>query len=167
MDNPSRRDGFLAKTGLVLGCLVAVAVLALALVGWLRRPSVPVAPVPSASAHHSGSGWETRYQAVTALARRGSDLVAQRLSVLAEMLDEDQQLRNYRVILKDGRDAPNEAEVIERLIYRLRAVAELHQKRPDIDLSSLHPAIRKLAESPNAALNTAARRTLVDLGIAA
>ena len=39
------------------------------------------------------------------------------------------------------------------------AIAELHRKKPDLDLSSLLPAIEKLTKSDNAVLRTEAERT--------
>src|SRR5688572_974266 len=47
-------------------------------------------------------GWEIRYNAAQALARRRSEKVP--WDTIREMLDEEQQLRNFRAILHDGRN---------------------------------------------------------------
>src|SRR5262249_1868906 len=120
---------------------------------------------PSSPSRRSEPGWETRYTATVALARRGSDLVKDRLSVFVEMLDEEQQLQNFRTKLKDGREAPNEVEAFQTLTNGLKALVELHRKRPDMDLSSLYPAVTKLTQSPNAALRNEATHAKLGLGI--
>src|SRR5437868_11926739 len=48
----------------------------------------------------SASGWQIRYNAAAALARRGSSQVP--WSVLLEMLDENRQLHNFRDQRQDG-----------------------------------------------------------------
>lgn len=104
-------------------------------------------------------GREIRYQATLALARRGSAKVATRLPVLAEMLDEEFQAKQFRTQLQDGREVADGATVGNVLTGALKAVAELHRKKPDLDLSKLNPAIDKLAKSNNPALRKEAERT--------
>lgn len=108
-------------------------------------------------------GREIRYQATRALARRGSAKIADRLGVLGEMLDEEQQARNFQTRLKDGRVVADGTMVRSVLTGALKSIAELHARNPSIDLSALVPAIDKLAGSDNPVLKTEAERTLIIL----
>jgi hypothetical protein len=81
------------------------------------------------------------------------------------MLDEDQQRHNFRTKLNDGREVSDDVKVFSTVKRGLQAVVELHKKRPDLDLSVLYPAIGKLTQSPNPAMQTEAVRTKIDLGI--
>ncbi len=152
------RDSFLSKVGLTLGCLVAVVLIFIAAQVWFQRGKSAAGSVSSSSASRSSAGWEIRYNATLGLARRGSALVKDRLSVLAEMLDEQQQRQNFRGKGKNGADVPNEGEVFQTLSSTLKAVTELHHRRPDLDLSELYPAVRKLTEAGNPALRGEALR---------
>jgi hypothetical protein len=130
-----------------------------------RSASVPVA----VSGPQSPPGWEVRYNAAAALARRGSDKVldARVRETLLEMLDEEQQLRNFRVTekdgtpvtSKDGQPVPDSAGAQLTVISTLQALGELHRLRPELDLAPFRPAIDKLAGSPNLAVRTRARET--------
>jgi hypothetical protein len=106
----------------------------------------------------SRDGWAVRYNATLALARRGSDRVKDGhvWENLLEMLDEEQQLRNFRV--KDT-DYSDEASARMTVISALQAIDELHRRRPEMDLSSLNPAIEKLLATSNVAVRTEANRT--------
>jgi hypothetical protein len=75
------------------------------------------------------------------------------------MLDED-ELRSIFVVQskKGGAERPDEATAIETILNALKAVAELHRKDPERDLSSLRPNIDKLAHNPNPAVQTEAER---------
>src|SRR5260370_18760445 len=83
--------------------LIALALLSF---GCNRGAKPAIATGPS-----SPPGWEVRYNATIALARRGSERVKdeQVWENLQEMLDEEQQLRNSRRKLKDGAEVPDEA----------------------------------------------------------
>ena len=83
---------------------VAAILFGAVLAGCQKAPA-PVAP-PSGRA--SRAGWEIRYNAAAALARRGSDRIKDHIEVLSEMLDENQQLLNFRTKLKEGQDVPDE-----------------------------------------------------------
>jgi hypothetical protein len=107
-------------------------------------------------------GLEIRYNATAALARRGSEKA--RLDVLGEMLDEQAQLQNFRTKRKNGQDTPDEAAARNTVLTALKAVAELHRRRPDRDLSPLYPTLDALAANGNAALRMEADRTLIALG---
>ncbi len=107
-------------------------------------------------------GLKIRYNATAALARRASDKV--RLGVLRDMLDEA-LLRQYFVVKRpDGQEVPDETAVSHTLVSALRALAELHRKKPSRDLSKLYDALDQLANNPNIALRTEAERTLIALG---
>jgi hypothetical protein len=102
----------------------------------------------------SSPGWEIRYNAAQALARHGSAEVP--LDVLAEMLDEQKQLKNFRAVGKNGRDVPDEAAARRTVINALKAVALWHEKpeviarvrqRAPKELEAIYQAVAKLTES--------------------
>src|SRR5262249_13021455 len=97
----------------------------------------------SLSFSQSVQAMEVAYLANPALANRGSPLV--RVPRLADMLDEDYLAKNMRGRRKDGSEVTHEAAVVQTLIDTLKAVGELHRKRPETDLSSLRPAVDILA----------------------
>jgi hypothetical protein len=98
-----------------------------------------------------------RFNATIALARRGSDKL--RLGLLQEMLDPALLRERFRVTGPDGKEVPDEQLVTKTLEGALEAVSELHQRRPERDLSSLYPAIEALAHDPNLATRSEAERT--------
>ena len=116
-------------------------------------------------------GFEVRYNAAIALARLGSDRVAERLDVLNEMLDEQQQLRSFRRrIDKDGNLLPEDKAPLDPVAARttvesaLKAIVTLHEKNPKVDLSPLMPALDKLTHSENPVLKNEAEKTKIALG---
>jgi hypothetical protein len=127
------------------------------------RPAAPAASAPAGP--KSVSGWQVRYNAVLALARRGSPHVKDPdvWDTLTDMLDEGQQLRNFRVQLSNGRDVPDETAARLTVIAALRAVQELHRKQPGMDLSGLKEPIAKLAASANVPVNTEAKQAQLAL----
>jgi hypothetical protein len=106
-------------------------------------------------------GSTIRINANIALARRGSPRV--RLDLLKEMLDESALREDFRVKTKKG-DIPDEDMVGNTLDATLRAILELHERRPEMNLSSLQDPIDKLAGSSNMALRGAAKHALEVLG---
>lgn len=104
---------------------------------------------------------EIQYNALRALAYRGSDAMKDpdRLDKLGEMLDEQKQQGNFRLKLKNGQEVSDQAEARTTVESALKAIVQLHKKRPDIDLSRLHPAIDKLTQSGNEVLKQEALRT--------
>jgi hypothetical protein len=150
--------------GKPLWLLVGLA--ALCLIGCRNAPPASTAP---ATGPRNPPGFEVRYNAAVALARRGSDKAAERLDVLQEMLDEEQQLRSFRKRIIDGRLVPDNEAPPDPVAARtavesaLKAIVELHKKRPEMDLSSLMPAIDKLTQSSNPVLRTEAERTKQEL----
>ncbi len=103
----------------------------------------------------SPPGWEVRYNATATMARLGMSKV--RLDVLAEMLDEDRQLRNFRLPLQGGRLVLNEEEALAAVLVALKAVAAWYQHpaavqavgRDNPQLQNLQRAIDKLTHSRN------------------
>jgi hypothetical protein len=151
----------LSRTGLLLAGLVALLVV-VGIVGWWQQAqqSQPIAPAPTALP--SPAGWEIRYNATIALARRGSQQT--RLDLLAEMLDEDQLRHNFRVQRPDGGMVPNEAMVQQTVLAALAALVELHRKNPELDLSELDAPLLKLENSRHLAVRTEAEKTRLLLG---
>jgi hypothetical protein len=117
----------------------------------------------------SPPGWEIRYNATVALARRGSPYV--RLDVLREMLDEQRQMHNFRTALPDGRNVPDEAAARRTVLGALKAVRDWHRHQgairqvgPDSpELRSLYVAVDRLADSPNRVVSTEAQETRLAL----
>lgn len=109
----------------------------------------PLPPVPAGQS--SAPGWEVRYDAALALAHRGSekflDPVVQDL--VKEMLDEEQQLRNFRATLKSGQETSNPLAARMAILGAINAVTDYQTKRPEADLSGFMPALEKLSQSQN------------------
>jgi hypothetical protein len=118
----------------------------------------------------SAPGWEIRYNAAATLARRGSPHVP--LAVLREMLDEDRQMKNFRIQLKDGRDVPNEGEARMAVLSALKAVHDWHKHSKAVEaagrdsaaLQALYQGIDKLMQSPNRVVSTEAKKVRLALG---
>ncbi|MBI1832424.1 MAG: hypothetical protein HYR84_13355 [Planctomycetes bacterium] len=112
----------------------------------------------------SAPGWEVRYNAATALARRGSDNVP--WLIVREMLDEKQQRRNFRVRHADGRDVYDDASARANVISALRAIAAWHDKRKaeknatvPAELRAIYPIVETLASSSFDELKMQAEKT--------
>jgi hypothetical protein len=106
-------------------------------------------------------GFRVQINAAIALARQGWKV---RPSLLQTMLDED-ELRSIFVVQskKGGAERPDEATVVETTLNALKAVAELHRKDPQRNLSDLRPNIDKLAHNPNPTVQTEAGRVVLAL----
>jgi hypothetical protein len=106
-------------------------------------------------------GFRVQINAAIALARQGWKV---RPGLLQTMLDED-ELRSIFVVQskKGGAERPDEAAVVETTLNALKAVAELHRKDPQRDLSALQPNLDKLAHNPNPAVQTEAGRVVLAL----
>lgn len=145
------RGNPLAKVGLGLAVLLAlVAIGGIAYTVRNRTLANPAEPPPGP---RSGPGWEIRYNAALALARRGSDQTP--LDLLAEMLDEDQQRRNARLKLNQA-DVPDEAAARTTVLGALDAVVALHRQQPKLKLGPIDTALAKLEQSPNIVVRTEA-----------
>jgi hypothetical protein len=100
----------------------------------------------------SAEGWKIRYNAAAALARRGSDQVP--WLTLIEMLDEDRQMRNFRVQLESGSAVPDEAAARLTMVAALKAIGQWHKKQANgnkakaPELVEVYAAVDKLASSP-------------------
>src|ERR1019366_6964173 len=110
----------------------------------------------------SAPGYDVRYAAAAALARRGSAAVPWPL--LREMLDERQQLSNNRVRLKDGRDVYDEANARLIMVSALRSIAAWHEKQSDkkqelpADLRDIYAMVDELAKSDYVELKVQAEK---------
>jgi hypothetical protein len=103
-------------------------------------------------------GLQIRFNAAVAQARMGSK--AARLDLLQDMLDEN-YLRQNLILRprKGGDDRPNAEVIGQTLLNALKAVAELHRQRPEMDLSKLTAAVYALAGSGNLDVRTEAEKT--------
>jgi hypothetical protein len=108
-------------------------------------------------------GMEIRYKATEGLARRGAAAIGKRLGVLAEMMDEEQQMRNFRIRYSGGSEITDDVAVASTLTSALRAVSELHRRRPEVDISRLMPLVQKLRQSSNPFVRNEAERTTAAL----
>jgi hypothetical protein len=120
---------------------------------------------PAISGPESPPGWQVRYNACIALARRGSESVKEDRvkDTLLEMLDEQQQLRNFHHTAQ-GKEVLDAAEAQRTVITALQALGELHRRNPQVDISPFKPAVDRLVASPNLAVRTEARKTQQALG---
>jgi len=167
------QNGWWAKNGTTLISLVA-ALAIVTVVAWLWWPA-PKATAEAAP-ERDQEGWEVRYNATLALARRGSARTD--LDVLAKMLDEPLQLRNFQSPVRKGEPfAGDEQEGRMVVLKTLEAVIVLHQKQPGLDLlhqkqpgldlrapdSPVKGALEKLTRSDNLTLREKAEHTLKEL----
>jgi hypothetical protein len=136
--------------------------LLLILLAGCQRPAVTL-PARVANKPKSPPGWEVRYNAVLGLLRRGSLNItgADVWDTVTEMLDEDQQLQNFRTTTDDGREVLDETGARSTVIGAMQGLQELHRKRPKIDLLSAKEPLEKLVRSPNATVSLQARQTLL------
>ncbi len=110
----------------------------------------------------SAEGWRIRYNAAAALARRGSDQVP--WPILLEMLDEDRQMRNFRVQLQDGSAVPDEAAARLTVIAALKVIGQWHvkaggNKEKTPELVQVYAAVDKLTSSPVVEVKVQAEKT--------
>jgi hypothetical protein len=111
----------------------------------------------------SDPGLIVRINANLALARRGSP--ATRPDLLEQMLDEDYLRRTFAAVRTDtGAERPNEAKAALVVGETLKAVRELHRRRPDLVGAPLREAVDRLAAGAGPALRDEARRTQQALG---
>jgi hypothetical protein len=103
------------------------------------------------------TGREIAYNAAIALANRGSDRLNDYLGMLHEMLTEDELKSSLKVRDKDGTVRTDAAAVAQTLMSTMKAIGELHRKKPDLDLSTLRPSIDALADHSNKAVKAEAK----------
>jgi HEAT repeat protein len=184
-----QQDAGLVQRGLLLlGGMTALVVVVLLIA--LRRPEspnasvaatkdvlvpvfVPMAPFPAtpgwpllvrlADQLPSPPGWEIRYNAAQALARRGSPRTP--WDIIREMLDEDRQRRNFRVTLKNGQVVADVEDARNTVRSALSAVAQWHEKQDhaalisvSADLQLVYNQIDRLAQNDNPPLRVHAER---------
>ena len=164
MEKKDTDSGLMLRGLLLLGLMAVLAGIVLYVV--LRRPHLET-PVEAAHAAGPASarGWEIRYNATAALARRGSPRVP--LDVLREMLDEEQQMRNFRVTLKGGQEVADESAARSTVLSALKATVAWHTHADAVravgadnpQLQQVFLAIDKLTHSPNLVVRTEAEKT--------
>jgi hypothetical protein len=120
----------------------------------LNQDSLPVTARP---------GLRVQYNAVAALARRGSDRV--RLDRLEEMLDENVQMEMHLLQRRDETRIADEATAYLTVLTALKALTELQTKRPAkvAERPSLRDAVEKLRESKNPLVRAEAERARLAL----
>jgi hypothetical protein len=157
-------SGFVKRGFLMLGAMTLLVLVVIGII--IYRPAQVMPTVPAdLPAEPSKPGWQIRYNATVALARRGSDKVP--WNVLREMLDEKQQLKNFPIPLPDGRELPDEAAARAVMITGLKAVAEWHQKqtekqvKPEVTaaMKDVYAQVDRLAASPIVELQIRAKKT--------
>ncbi len=99
---------------------------------------------------------EVRFMADRALAYRGSKKV--RLDMLADLLDESYLREHLKVRDRADKEQIDARAVAQTIIDALAAIGVLHDKRPEMELSSVRPAIDMLADNSNKAIQTAAKK---------
>jgi hypothetical protein len=183
----------IVQRGLVL-LMVMVGLAVAVLVVLLRRPGQPEAPANKEPAKvfalvtpgsafpgniawsavyqvgaslPSAPGWEIRYTATRVLANRGSSRLP--LDVLAEMLDEERQMRNFQARLVDGRLVADAGAAGQEVVIALKAVSEWHRHADAVQavgaaspqLQKVYQAVQKLTQSTNNVVRTRAQETLL------
>jgi hypothetical protein len=101
-------------------------------------------------------GYKVQATATITLARRGS--LRTRLDLFQELLDPDYLRQVFRTQNKQtGEEKPDEAVVTQTVLNALKALAKLHEKRPELPLKGCPAAVSKLLECDNAAIRNEAR----------
>jgi hypothetical protein len=123
-----------------------------------------------ATALPSPPGWQIRYNAVSTLALRGSPYLP--LDIMREMLDEERQLHNWRVVLADGRQVANEGDAYQTVVVALKSLTRWHrhfdavhaveQSNPTA-LNQVYQAVDRLTKSANLVVRTEAEKTRQEL----
>lgn len=154
--------GFVKRGLLLLTGMTCLGLVVLGIV--LYRPERPMPELPKdLPADPSSPGWQIRYNAAIALARRGSEHVPWK--VVAEMLDEKQQFRNFSSVVADGREIPNEVNARRTILQTLEAVRDWHRKhaehkeKPSPELETVYARVDRLAQSPIVELRAQAEAT--------
>jgi hypothetical protein len=110
----------------------------------------------------SSPGWQVRYNATIALARRGSTQLP--FDVLCQMLDEEQQVRNFRMAIAPGKEIADEYAARRTVLDALKAFEDWQKHKEAVQaardnpgLACVHAAIDKLTKSDNEVLRTEAQ----------
>jgi hypothetical protein len=157
------QDTGLARRGLLLlGLMTGLAAVVVLII--LQRPQSPAtsgAP-PDPALEPSAPGWEIRYNAALALARRGSPSTP--WPIIREMLDEQQQRRNFQVTLQSGKVVPDEEAALRTVYNTIGALGEWHKKQDaakvtvSAELRSVYAQVDRLAEHSNTQIRVHADR---------
>jgi hypothetical protein len=150
-------SGFVQR-GLVLLGLMLILVTVVVFVLFRPPEAAPLVGAEIAARQPSTDGWEVRYNATVAQARRSSKLLA--CLVLAEMLDERQQLRNYLVKTPEGQDVIDEQAARRTVVNGLKALSLWLKNKDALPLVARNPlgwpqvvvAVEALTHSDNAVL---------------
>jgi hypothetical protein len=143
-------DGFLTKRRL-LAVVLVLGSIGVVLVVWLRWPGAQVPAEPPADVTASSKGWPIRYNATVSLLVKGSKTIP--FPPLLEMLDENKQLKNFRIKVKHGKDIPDETGARKTILNALKAVTEWQTKQgkssplSDPNWKRVYAAITGLAEN--------------------
>ena len=109
---------------------------------------------------------EIRYNATCALAHRGSKRFGpDHVEILGEMLDEQQQLKNFRVKMDNKQEYADVPTARLTVDAALKASAELKKQRTDLDLQPLYDAIATLTGSEDKFIRRRALETQKELGL--
>ncbi|MFO0928964.1 MAG: hypothetical protein U0736_18415 [Gemmataceae bacterium] len=106
-------------------------------------------------------GYRVQVNANLALCRRGSPHV--RLDLLDEMLSPERLGKVFVLQQPDGEERPEAALISGLVAGTLKAMGELHRRRPELPLDRYRPAISKLIESDDPEIRKGAERLLGEL----
>jgi len=188
-ETANQQDAGLVRRGLLLlGLMTALAVVVVMII--VQRPTPPdfstgeatpfvlpvAAPVGFPGAlpwagiavlgDHlpSEPGWEIRYNAALALARRGSPHTP--WITIREMLDVERQRRNFPGKLSAGKIRSDDESALRTVHATLGVVADWHKKQGDAakvaiasELELVYAEVDRLAESDNTQIRVLADRT--------
>jgi hypothetical protein len=145
----AQNTGLVSRGLLLLGMILILVTF----VGFIvLRPADTAARADATVAQRDMStpGWEVRYNATEALARRGSARLP--LYVLAEILDEDQQMRNFLFTTADGNQFVDETAARRTVLSGLKALAEWLKHKDAVNAVATNDAAQLvLAAVPSAA----------------
>ena len=126
----------------------------------------------------SPKGWEVRYNAALTLARKGHPDLP--FDTIREMMDEQQQLKNFSVCLKNGKLMADDGAARRTILNALETFVQWHkhpgrakkfdahnadlQKVYEAELQQVYQAVAQLAQNPNNVLSTEAKKALQSLG---
>lgn len=145
--------------GLILLGLMLVLVTAVGLVMFRPPPAPPDVQDSLAKMEPSKPGWEVRYNAVMALARRGSTKLP--IDVLAEVLDEKQQMRNFMGKTPEDEVVVDEQAARVTVLSGLKALEKWVANKDAVKAvqtenakgyEQLRAAVDKLTQSPSPVL---------------
>jgi hypothetical protein len=103
-------------------------------------------------------GKEVRYNAALSFARRGSAQIP--LDVFCQMLDEDLQMRNFKIGIGDGKFAVDEYAARQTVLTALKEFAAWHKNKKAVEaigvsspaMQRVYAAVDKLTKSENPTL---------------